>query len=132
MCLYLNNSSGQFQKEDVMKELTNSNATCQRVSRKPFAKKTLMLSLVACFVMPLMLPAMLLGQDEARANELSERQRRWELKMAELEATFEIIAQKLEETEPERAAILKEALNQAKDRLIKRCLLYTSPSPRDS
>ena len=59
-------------------------------------------------------------QDDQRANELSERQRRAESKMNEVEAKFEIIAQKLEEQEPERAARLKEALNQAKDKLIKR------------
>ncbi|MDG2104074.1 MAG: hypothetical protein P8J91_10010, partial [Pirellulaceae bacterium] len=59
-------------------------------------------------------------EDDQRANELSERQRRAETKMNELEAKFEIIAQKLEEQEPERAARLKEALNQAKDKLIKR------------
>ncbi len=79
---------------------------------------------LACilFLTLLAVPLSLVAQDptDDRANELSERQRRAEIKMAELEARFEIIAQKLEAKEPERAQRLKEALNQAKDRLIKR------------
>ena len=40
-------------------------------------------------------------QDDQRANELGERQRRAETKMKELEAKFEMIAQKLEAQEPD-------------------------------
>ena len=69
----------------------------------------------------LICPALLFAQqDDQRASELGERQRRAESKMKELEAKFEMIAQKLEAQEPERAARLKEALNQAKGNLIKR------------
>ena len=81
-------------------------------------KRCVFVILVTLCILPLSLAAQ--DQKEDRANELGERQRRAELKMAELEARFEIIAQKLAEKEPERAARLKEALNQAKDRLIKR------------
>ncbi len=55
-----------------------------------------------------------------RRSELGERQRLVERKMATLESMFESIAQKLQATEPERAQRLEQALQQAKENLIKR------------
>ncbi|MGI9516032.1 MAG: hypothetical protein ACR2NP_03210 [Pirellulaceae bacterium] len=85
---------------------------------KRFAKSCIGMQfvLVALFAFPVVAQT----QDDERRNQLSERQRMVERSMAELEAKFEIIAQKLEEKEPERAARLVQALQQAKENLIAR------------
>ncbi len=85
---------------------------------KRFAKSLVGLKLVVMLL--LVATGTLQAQDEERRNQLSERQRMVERSMAELEAKFEIIAQKLEEKEPERAARLVQALQQAKENLIAR------------
>ena len=56
--------------------------------------------------------------DPPQRSELGERQRLVQRKMAQLETKFEIIAQKLETKEPERAKRLIQALQQAKEKLI--------------
>jgi hypothetical protein len=58
------------------------------------------------------------SDDAQRRSELGQRQRQIERKMEELETKFQLIAQRLERDDPQRAQRLVEALNQAKDKLI--------------
>jgi len=58
------------------------------------------------------------AQDDERRSELGERQRLVQRKMQELEGKIIVIAEKIAQKEPERAARLKATLDQAKERLI--------------